>query len=218
VLTDSPSIVMVGNPDFRNVLERLPETEQECKELEKWLKKLVPTLTCKTLLEMEATKVALLNDIESCTILHIATHGSDERLNNELPGYVCLAITQSDTIDDRRCHLSSDDILKLDLRKMKLVFLDCCLTGVGRPSINGLFGLGRAFLLAGAKVAVLTRSRIPDTKETVKFVCKFYEYYMKKNGEECGKADLALNSAQAFAIENRISRETWASYFVLRAV
>ena len=209
---NTPFALLVGNPDFRGKLKQLPQAERECDEVQKQLTSTIAGFRCASLLGEQATKTALLQGIRECAILHIASHGSEESLHGRLPGYVSLA--QDD--DPEGCHLDSAEISELDMHAAELVFLNCCVTGKGSSNLNGLFGLGRAFLLAGAKAAVLTTNVILDAAETVEFVGKFYEFY-GGSGKERGKPDFALHSAQQFAMQRRIDKRIWASYYVLRA-
>jgi CHAT domain-containing protein len=70
--------------------------------------------------------------------------------------------------------LTAQDVGRLDLRATELVFLSACQTGLGRTtSGEGVLGLSRAFMTAGARTLVMTLWRVKDTA-TVLIVERFY--------------------------------------------
>jgi CHAT domain-containing protein len=207
------SMLLIGNPDCARTLGKLTEAERECNEVQSQLEKSVAAATCTILTGRQATKKAFLGRVRAHKLLHIAAHASDEPLAGKLPGYIYLASDDSGT----DAHLGADEISELQLDNLELAFLNCCVTGVGRPNTNGFFGLGRALLLAGARAVVLSSVPIRDVDDTVEFARKFYEYYAGV-GDERGRADLALNSAQLYAKNDKgIGKSIWGSYYVLRA-
>lgn len=72
------------------------------------------------------------------------------------------------------CILTAAEVEKMDLSDTELVVLSACDTGLGDcESIDGVYGLSRAFKIAGAHTIVMTLWKINDlvTKE---FMCEFY--------------------------------------------
>lgn len=72
------------------------------------------------------------------------------------------------------CILTAAEVEKMDLSDTELVVLSACDTGLGDcESIDGVYGLSRAFKIAGAHTIVLTLWKVNDlvTKE---FMCEFY--------------------------------------------
>lgn len=72
------------------------------------------------------------------------------------------------------CILTAAEVEKMDLSDTELVVLSACDTGLGDcKSIDGVYGLSRAFKIAGAHTIVMTLWKVNDlvTKE---FMCEFY--------------------------------------------
>jgi CHAT domain-containing protein len=79
----------------------------------------------------------------------------------------------------------------LDLLTTELVVLSACQTGLGRVHVGeGVFGLRRAFVLAGARTLVMSLWKVPDD-QTRELMEDFYRRLL--DGE--GRAE-ALRQAQ----------------------
>ncbi len=87
--------------------------------------------------------------------------------------------------------LTAEDVARLDLLETELVVLSACETGLGEiQNGEGVFGLGRSFVLAGAKTLVMSLWKVPD-RATQELMVGFYERLIR--GE--GRAE-ALRQAQ----------------------
>jgi CHAT domain-containing protein len=87
--------------------------------------------------------------------------------------------------------LTAEEVSGLDLLDTELVVLSACETGLGEVHAGeGVFGLRRAFVLAGARTLVMSLWKVPDLATAV-LMERFYNNLL--NGLE---RDLALSAAQ----------------------
>jgi CHAT domain-containing protein/tetratricopeptide (TPR) repeat protein len=90
--------------------------------------------------------------------------------------------------------LTAEDVSGLDLLATQLVVLSACETGLGEIRTGeGVFGLRRAFALAGARTLIMSLWKVPD-RQTQELMADFYQRAL--NGQS--RAD-ALRDAQLAA-------------------
>ncbi len=92
--------------------------------------------------------------------------------------------------------LTAEDVTGLDLLATELVVLSACETGLGQVHAGeGVFGLRRAFVLAGAKTLVMSLWKVPD-EPTRELMGDFYGRLMAGQGraEALRQAQLAMKA------------------------
>jgi hypothetical protein len=90
--------------------------------------------------------------------------------------------------------LTAEDVTGLDLLATELVVLSACETGLGQVHVGeGVFGLRRAFVLAGAKTLVMSLWKVPG-EPTRELMEDFYRRLLSGEGraEALRQAQLAL--------------------------
>jgi CHAT domain-containing protein len=96
------------------------------------------------------------------------------------------------------CLLTAMEAAELDLRAAELVTLSACETGRGRAAGGeGVLGLQRAFLVAGAGAVVASQWRVPDDPTQV----LMREFYGRLWGKDLVSRAEALRQAQVYMIE-----------------
>lgn len=131
--------------------------------------------------------------------VHFATHGTIDTEHPQLSSLV-LSLMDRNGRPDRDGYLRLHDIYGLDLHDADLVVLSACETALGREVRGeGLVGLTRGFLYAGAERVVASLWRVQDVA-TADLMQRFYRGLLE---EGCTPAD-ALRRAQ---LETRRSNQ-----------
>ncbi len=198
---------MFGNPLFylqasNGPITQLPGTEKEINQLQLLLKQ--KGWTTEQYLEGKATEERI-KELNSPKIFHVATHGfykptEQLRPEDEMEGNE-LALTQNpllrnglllkgagDLLDKTDYNynmesgiLTAYEAMNLNLDRTDLVVLSACETGLGELQAGeGVFGLQRAFLVAGAKVLIMSMFKVDD-EATQKLMLKFYQKWLNTN-------------------------------------
>ena len=127
--------------------------------------------------------------LTSPRILHIATHGefdqtaaADSYLKSKLI-LAGAADIESFTIEDYALYedgfLTAYEVTQLEVEQTELVVLSACETGLGEiQSGEGVWGLQRAFQVAGARTVMGSLWKISD-EATVIFMQTFYKKYFE---------------------------------------
>jgi CHAT domain-containing protein len=148
--------------------------------------------------QSQATK-ATAKQLRNPSILHFATHGfflpdppstnPDTPIRQNPLSRSALVLAnfnqrQSCSDSDSNCNglLTAQDVTTIDLRGTKLVFLSACETGLGKVSNGeGVYGLRRAFTLAGAESQVMSLWKVNDEK-TKELVESYYKNLKANQG------------------------------------
>ena len=128
--------------------------------------------------------------------MHIAAHGQRET------GEIALAPnpTRSSSIPAREDYLlTMRDVLKAQIRA-RLVVLSCCHSGSGEVKPEGVVGIARAFLGAGARSVLVSQWAIDD-EATMEFMKFFYQHLVHKRSasEALNKAMKSLRESDRFS-------------------
>jgi CHAT domain-containing protein len=116
--------------------------------------------------------------LKQFNIVHFATHGIFNDKNPELSGIVLSLVNERGQSQDG--FLTLRDIYDLDL-PVHLVVLSACQTGMGRPVRGeGLIGLTRGFMYAGARSVVVSLWRVND-QATAELMKRFYKHMLGKD-------------------------------------
>lgn len=112
----------------------------------------------------------------------------------------------------KRGYLTARDIAALDLRNTELVVLSACETGLGDVQNNeGVFGLQRAFLQAGAKYILMSLWEVDDPT-TAELMGAFYGKWLK----ESKNIRQAFEEAQAeMRAKNPKDVYSWGSFILI---
>lgn len=167
-----------------------------------------------------ATKRTVMNNLPHHSIIHLATHAL---LGDSVAEHLEAVQTNSNqdgdyTVkgaivlgrSDATCSgiLTSHEVQALDLSCCQMITLSCCRTACGKVTGDGILGLSRALLIAGAMCLVTALWAIED-RPTARLMCTFYMHY--KNSRD---APLAMRSAMLSLISEGFASEQWAAFCV----
>jgi CHAT domain-containing protein len=202
--TAGNSAAMFGNPLFYltasadDNVAPLPGTEKEISQLQFMLKQ--KGWDTKEFVEKAATEEQI-KELNSPKVFHVATHGfykptqtsnasdldgNEAKLTqNPLMRTGLLLKGAGDLLDKTDYNynmengiLTAYEAMNLNLDKTDLVVLSACETGLGQLEAGeGVYGLQRAFLVAGAKILIMSMFKVDDDA-TQKLMLKFYQKWL----------------------------------------
>ena len=150
-------------------LERLPFTRQEAEAI----LRLAPPQSRFAALDFAANRsTAISKDLSQYQIVHFATHGVVNDAHPELSGIVLSLFDDKGSPQDGFLRLN--DLFNLKLNA-DLVVLSACRTALGREVRGeGLIGLARGFMYAGAPRVVVSLWSVSD-QATAEEMQRFYQ-------------------------------------------
>ena len=152
-----------------------------------------------------ATKKAVLDAINSVSLIHFAAHGDAER------GEIALSPNcPTDFIpQDENFLLTMADISQVRLRA-KLVVLSCCHSARGKIKAEGIIGIARAFLGSGARSVLAARWAIEDTPTEEFMRCFYQNLFRGKSASE------SLHEARKWLRKNGFEKVSqWAPFMLI---
>ena len=197
----NPAFYLTASTDNRSI-PSLPGTEKEVNQVQFILDQKGWTTT--EYLDRSAAEEKI-KELNSPKIFHIATHGlyrptEEVTLEKEIEGGEAI-LTQNPLMRTGLLLKGAGDLLvktdhnynmengiltayeamSLNLDKTDLVVLSACETGLGDLEAGeGVYGLQRAFLVAGAKVLIMSMFKVDD-EATQKLMLKFYQKWLNTN-------------------------------------
>ena len=198
--------LLVGDPSLEEVLHegrklcQLPYAKKEVEMIGRILGT-VPFIGEK------ATKGEVLKQLSTVALVHIAAHGEMET------GEILLApnpARESHHPEKKDFLLTMADVLEAKLRA-RLVVLSCCHSARGEIKAEGVVGIARAFLGAGARSVLVSLWGIDD-EATFQFMEHFYKELVKRR-----RVSEALNQAMKCMRESGEFREVkhWAPFVLI---
>jgi CHAT domain-containing protein/Flp pilus assembly protein TadD len=158
------SSVVVGNPTMPifqgQQLPDLPGAKDEAISIGK-------LLNTRPLLGDQATKTTVINQMQTASIIHLATHGLLNNVQGDIPGAIALAPSGTDS-----GFLTASDLFGLNLTA-NLAVLSACDTGRGDITNDGVVGLSRSLIAAGIPSVIVSLWAVND-ESTNTLMSQFY--------------------------------------------
>ena len=211
-------------------IESLPGAEEEIKKVGELLKK--EDWSTQVMVQAEATESAL-KKMNSPRVCHIATHGffmqeaKDSDKKNEITGDFAdnpllrsgllftgagelLANNNIYDFNKKDGILTAYEAMNLNLDHTELVVLSACETGVGEiKSGEGVYGLQRSFIVAGAQNVIMTLFKVND-EVTQELMNDFYTQWL-----ETGDKRTAFQNAKLKIKEKYQKPVYWGSFVLI---
>ena len=196
--------LLVGDPCLDEVLfegrklDKLPCAREEVEMIGK-------VLGTAPLIGEKATKDEVLKRLSSVALVHIAAHG---RMDTREIALAPQTTRTSQIPAKEDFMLTMKDVLNVQMRA-RLVVLSCWHSARGEIKDEGVVGIARAFLGAGAR-SVLVSLWVLDDDATLEFMKHFYEQLVKGK-----RASETLNQARRCMRESGWKVRHWAPFVLI---
>ncbi|HIK19320.1 MAG TPA: CHAT domain-containing protein [Leptolyngbyaceae cyanobacterium M33_DOE_097] len=197
--------LIVGNPMVPAIkliageapiqLAALPGAEAEAEALSKQFQ--TPAL-----IGRQATESAIKTQMPQASLIHLAAHGV---FDDEQGLASAIALTPTGNDDGL---LTATEILEMQLQA-DLVVLSACDTGRGKITGDGVIGLSRSLISAGAPSVVVSLWAVPDSP-TAFLMTEFYQ-----NLEVTGHKAQALRQAMLTTLKRYPKPRDWAAFTLI---
>ncbi|MGH8538737.1 MAG: CHAT domain-containing protein [Gammaproteobacteria bacterium] len=149
-------------------------------------------LNTEPVINAKATKASVISRMAKARIIHLATHGIlDDIPGNDMPGAIALAPSGSDD-----GLLTAEEIVNMAF-ETELVVLSACDTGRGHISGDGVIGLSRSVIIAGAPSVIVSLWKVPDAATSV-LMTRFYEYLSHGRDKAAALRQAMLDTKQSY--------------------
>lgn len=206
-------LLAIGNPTMPEVLDPEKGTLVQLPSLfgaEQEARAVAAFFNTEALIGAQATEQAVKERISSARIVHFATHGlleygtSEESRVRNVPG--AIALTPSQNEDGL---LTATEIIEELNLQADLVVLSACDTGLGRVTGDGVIGLSRSLIAAGASSVIVSLWSIPDAP-TAELMVEFYS--QRQQGKDKAQA---LRQAMLITMKTHPNPRDWAAFTLI---
>ncbi len=192
--TGNKNALVVGNP-MPNKIGSLPYAEQEANTI-------ANLLGTKAITGTQAKKSDILNKLPSARIIHLAVHGILDE-GRGLGSAIALAPSGEDD-----GLLKAEEIIQMKL-DAELVVLSACDTGRGKITGDGVIGLSRSLISAGAESVIASLWKVPDNT-TAPLMVEFYRNW-QRNPDKA----VALRQAMLTTMKQYPDPVDWAAFTLI---
>lgn len=195
---DTSNALVVGNPaPMPDSLSPLVGAEAEAKAI-------AEILATTPMIGTAATEAKAIAKMQQAKLIHLATHG----LFDEHQGLQSsLAFSAQDDSEGSGL-LTAEEILDLNLAA-DLVVLSACNTGRGQITGDGVVGLSRSFLLAGAQNTMVSLWYVPDLATSTLAI----DFYKQLQGNL--PYPQALRRAMLNTMQTHPAPRDWAGFILV---
>jgi CHAT domain-containing protein/tetratricopeptide (TPR) repeat protein len=175
---DRPALV-VGNPTMPAITTVIGDPPKKLTALpgaEKEAKAIAAQLNTQAITGAKARKAAIVQQMQTAGIIHLATHGLLDSFKGDAPGAIALAPNGTQEPNDGL--LTTREIFDLKLTA-DLVVLSACDTGRGDISGDGVIGLSRSLFVAGVPSVIVSLWKVPD-ESTAFLMTEFYKNWKER--------------------------------------
>ena len=197
----SPELQYRLDIDTTHTLVDLPGTEREMNQIEALLSDQaweIHNYKAENALEEN------LKELYKPRLLHIATHGyfqTDSSRNPLLRSGLMLAgagnsLKGSEIAEGEDGILTAYEAMNLNLDNTDLVVLSACETGLGEvKNGEGVYGLQRAFKVAGAKTLIMSLWKVND-EATQELMVRFYKHWLGSDAVGAARQTATLKAVR----------------------
>ncbi len=230
------SAFFMGNPLFYSSTYSGKRTWGQLAGTEKEVNQLSASLSRKSwgleVYKNENATEEVVKNVHSPGVFHMATHGFylKDEVENNLKKVIRNSATNpllrsglllkngGEIYEGAKAYefnredgiLTAYEVMNLDLNNTDLVVLSACETGLGDIELGeGVFGLQRAFAVAGAKSTIISLFNVSD-EVTTELMASFYSYW----GNNLSKSEAFL-AAKKDLMEKYNNNMYWGAFVII---